>query len=192
MIGKRSRNCLAALLGLILVIAAANDAGSQSNGSPKGMVILTIAGDISQTNRGPMNEKQDAFFKYHEIEFDRAYQLDQAILDRLKQGSVKVNPPQRDGPVVLRGALLSEVFKLVGADEGASIRTVALDGFSTEISAEQLKAHDWILVSTVDGNPLVIGAEGPLWMVYTPSKINVSEKEEHQWPWALFYIEVKK
>ncbi len=189
---KSFRNCQIALLGLLMVVAATSETGSQGSASPKGMVILTIAGDISQTNRGPMNDKRDAYFKYHDIKFDRAYQFDQTMLDQLKQGSVKVNPPQTDGPVVLKGALLSEVFKLVGVPEGASIRTVALDGFSTEIRPGQIKAHDWVLASTEDGKPLVIGAQGPLWMVYTPSKINVSEKEEHEWPWALFYIEVKK
>ncbi len=182
----------AALLAAVILWGTVLESHSQNSPSPKGPVILTIAGDISKSNRGEATEKRDAFFNYHEIKFDRAFQLDQAMLDQLKQGTVKVNAPQTDGPVTLKGALLSEVLKLVGAKQGMSLRTVALDGFSTEVSPEKVAAHDWILASTQDGKPLNIGGQGPLWMVYTPSKIDVPEKEEQEWPWALFFIEVTK
>ena len=191
MTGRAFCGIRAAFLAAAVVMAGVAYAQVQSK--PTSTVILTIAGDISNTNRGPSNEKRDAFFRFHEITFDRALQLDQAMLDELKQGTFKVNAPQTDGPVTVKGALLSEVLKLVGAEKGASIDAVALDGYRKEISAEKLKAHDWILVSTRDGKPLVIGDQGPLWMVYKPSSVDVPKKEEaDQWPWALFYIEVKK
>ncbi|MDA7946983.1 MAG: hypothetical protein MPJ78_05860 [Hyphomicrobiaceae bacterium] len=177
---------------LLAVIALASVVQAQEPTKPEGTVILTITGDVSKANRGPFNTERDSFFKFHEIKFDRAFQLDQAMLDGLKQGTVRVNAPQTDGPVVLKGALLSEVFKLAGVEEGASVKAVALDGYTKEISAEMVAAHDWILASTSDGKPLVIGDQGPLWMVYTPSKLDVPKDEEADWPWALFYIEVKK
>ncbi|MEM8743929.1 MAG: hypothetical protein AAGF14_04765, partial [Pseudomonadota bacterium] len=133
-----------------------------------------------------------SLFKFHEITFEKAFQLDQAMLDKLKQGTVTVNAPQTDGPVILKGALLSEVFKLAGVEEGASINAVALDGYTKEINAKKIAAHDWILASTRNGKPLAIGDQGPLWMVYKPTKVDVPEDEEADWPWALFYIEVKE
>ncbi len=192
MIGSLTGGVRATFLALAIAVAAAGVAGAQDTPEPKGHVVLTIAGDISKTNRGSFKEDHDSFFKFHEIEFERAFQFDQAMLDELKQGTVKVNAPQTDGPVVLKGALLSDLLQFVGAPEGASIRTVALDGFGTEISAEQIKAHDWTLAASENGRPLGIGGQGPLWMVYTPSKVDVPDEEEQQWPWALFYIEVKK
>lgn len=183
---------LAALLALLVVAAATPGVHAQGAPEAKGPVILTVAGEISKTNRGPFNEARDSFFKFHEITFDRALELDRAMLDKLKQGTVKVNAPQTDGPVVLKGALLSDLLEFLGVPEGASIRTVALDGFGTEISTEQIKANDWTLVVSQNGRPLGIGGQGPVWMVYTPSKVDAPEEEEQQWPWALFYIEVKK
>lgn len=189
---KWFRRFQAALFAAVILSGTAIESRSQEALSPKGPVILTIAGEISKSNRGQAREKRDAFLSYHEIKFDRAFQLDQAMLDQLKQGTVRVNAPQTEGPVTLKGALLSEVLGLVGAKQGISLRTVALDGFSTEVSPEKIAAHDWILASTQDGKPLNIGGQGPLWMVYKPSKIDVPEKEEQEWPWALFFIEVTK
>jgi hypothetical protein len=34
--------------------------------------------------------------------------------------------------------------------------------------------------------------KAPVWMIHTPSALKVLEEEEHSWPWALFYIQVKK
>lgn len=182
----------AVLLALVVMVAATAGVHAQSAPEAEGPVILTVAGEISKTNREPFNEKRDSFFKFHEITFDRAFEFDRAILDKLKQRTVKVNAPQTDGPVALKGALLSDLLQSLGVPEGASIRTVALDGFGTEISSEQIKAHDWTLAVREDGRPLGVGGQGPVWMVYTPSRVDVPDEEEQQWPWALFYIEVKK
>ncbi len=160
-------------------------------GKPKGAVILTFAGDISRTNRGASDPKRDGFMAFHEIEFKRAFSFDITMLEDFPITEIKCQPPQYSTPVTLQGPLLRDVLKALGA-EGASIQTRALDGFPVDLTAEQIAAKDWILATRVDGKPFGIGDKGPVWMIHTPSAVKVPEEEEHGWPWALFYIEVKK
>lgn len=178
------------LAGLILVAAATWRHGADAR-SPKGAVILTIAGDIAETNRGASDPKLDGFMKFHEIEFKHAYALDIAMLEEFPLKEIRCQRPQYSRPVTFSEPLLRDVLKALGA-EGASIQTRALDGFAVDLTPKQLAAKDWILATRADGKPFGIGDKGPVWMIHTPSAIKVPEEEEHGWPWALFYIQVKK
>jgi hypothetical protein len=158
---------------------------------PKGAVILTIAGDIAHTNRGASDPKLDGFMTYHEIEFKSAFAFDIALLEDFSMREIKCQPPQYSSLVTFRGPLLRDVLKALGA-QGASIQTRALDGFAVDLSVEQIAAKDWILATRADGKPFGVGDKGPVWLIHTPSAAKVPEEEEHTWPWALFYIQVKK
>jgi hypothetical protein len=158
---------------------------------PKGSVILTIAGDIAHTNRGAFDPKLDGFMSYHEIEFKSAFAFDIAMLEDYPMKQIKCQPPQYTSSVTFQGPLLRDVMKSLGA-EGASIQTHALDGFAVNLSDKQIAAKDWILATRADGKPFGIGDKGPVWMIHTPSSVKVPEEEEQNWPWALFYIQVKK
>lgn len=186
------RSMLAAALTLALTSATGCGEGQAgSSASPKGAVVLTIAGDIAISNRGALAPKTDGFLNYHEIKFDKAYAFDRAMLEALPQQEITSQPPQYTNPVMFRGPALKEVLKIVGA-AGASIQTRALDGFAVDLSAGEIAEKDWILALGADGRPFGIGDKGPLWLMHTPSAIKVPEEEEQRWPWALFYIEIKK
>jgi hypothetical protein len=156
---------------------------------PKGAVILTVAGDITHTNRGAFDPKLDGFMKYHEIEFEKAHTFDIAMLEDFPMSEIKCQPPQYSTNVTFQGPLLRDVLKALGA-ERASIQTRALDGFAVDLTSEQVKAKDWILATRVNGKPFGIGDRGPVWMIHTPSTEKVPDEEEKNWPWALFYIQV--
>jgi hypothetical protein len=158
---------------------------------PKGAVVLTIAGDIVHTNRGASSPKLDGFMNHHEIEFKNAFTFDIAMLEDYPMSEIKCQPPQYSSPVTFQGPLLRDVLKSLGA-EGASIQTRALDGYAVDLTPEQIAAKDWILATRADGKPFGIGDKGPVWMIHTPSATRVPEEEEKNWPWALFYIQVKK
>lgn len=159
--------------------------------TPKGAVILTIAGDIDKSNRGAAHPKRDGFLKFHDIAFQKAFVFDREILEGFPPREIKAQPPQYAKPVTFRGPLLKDVLKALGA-EGASIQTRALDGFAVDLSAKEIAAEDWTLAVTADAKPLGIGAQGPVWLMHTPSTLKVPHEEEQRWPWALFYIDVKK
>lgn len=188
-----TRRSLLAAMGTS-ALALGIDAGgamAKSVASPQGAVILTIAGELTLSNRGPLDPKADGFLKYHEITFDRAFAFDRAMLEDLPLNEIEAQPPQYSAPAIFKGPLLKDILKALGA-EGASIQTRALDGFAVDLSAEDLAGKDWTLALGANGRPFGIGDKGPLWLMHTPSAIKVAEEEEQRWPWALFFIEVKK
>ena len=179
---------LAVTLGLLTVSAGARAGGDLP--APSGPVVLTIAGKIGTANRGATDPAVDGFFAYHEIAFETAAEFDRAMLEAL--GSQEVELSYKDWPEAYRfaGPRLSDVLAAAGV-EGRPITVTALDGYAEEISAQDLAGHDWIVALDVNGRPLGIGQAGPLWIVYPVPGPVASEEDEHRWPWAVFFIEVK-
>ena len=154
--------------------------------------MLTVSGVIANWNRGAFDEARDGFFKYHDIKFDKAMQFDRSMLANLAQGKVAVKPPQLRKSGVFDGPTLAALLKAVGAAKTAKVRVLALDGFAVEIDAASIEAKDWILATSVDGKPLSIGDQGPIWLLHTPGAAKGDvEKEEQSWPWAVFYMSVE-
>ena len=177
---------------LVVVVALTSVAHGQEASTPTGTVILTIAGDIFEDESHSVSTRNatpsSIFMKSSLIA--RSSSINPCLTAEAGNRQGERAPDRRAGRAQGRVALRS--LQAGRGENGASINAVALDGYTKEISAEKIGAHDWILASTSDGNPLVIGDQGPLWMVYPPSKVDVPKDEEADWPWALFYIEVKK
>jgi hypothetical protein len=188
-----TRRSLLAGMGLAVLPHGfrAGTASARSVAMPQGAVVLTFAGDIAHANRGPLGPRADGFLKYHDIDFDKAFVFDRAMLAEFPQHEIRAQPPQYDAPVTFRGPLLKDVLNSLGA-AGAAIQTRALDGFAVDLSAADLAAKDWTLSLEADGRPFGIGDRGPVWLMHTPSALKVAEEEEQRWPWALFFIRVKK
>ncbi len=182
------RGIFTVVLSLMLVIAGRGLASELP--TPAGPVLLTIAGEVGATNRGPSVPAVDAFLAYHEISFPAAAEFDRAMLEGL--GTHEVELSYKDWPKAYRfaGPRLADVLAAAGV-EGRDITATALDGFAAEISAEDLAAHDWIVALEVDGRPLGIGQAGPLWIVYAVPGGAASDADEQRWPWAVFFIEVQ-
>ena len=52
-------------------------------GQPEGQVVLTVAGDVGATNRGPYDDFEDGFFKHHERKFEKmAIERNEVIMVR--------------------------------------------------------------------------------------------------------------
>ena len=128
---------------------------------PKGAVILTIAGDITHTNRTAYDPKLDGFMKYHEIEFSRAFAFDLAMLEDFQMRKIRCQPPQYSSSATFQGPLLRDVLKALGA-EGTSIQTRALDGYAVDLTAQKIAEKDWILATRTDGRPFGIDDKGPI------------------------------
>lgn len=182
----------AALFTALGAMLAAGPASAGMLKKPTGRVILTIAGNVANTNRPPYDEHRDGFIKYHEHKFKKAAEFDAAMLDSFGVHTVTIAFPKwGPKPFTFSGPRLADVLKAAGWD-GKSITTLALDGFGTKISKADLAAHDWILATRVNGHPPGIGQKGPLWLVFgLPGNRQATDKEEEQWPWALFYIQAE-
>ena len=175
----------AALLGLPGAAAAADLP------APEGAVVVTVAGNIQNTNRGAFDPEKDLFLKYHEVSFEKAAAFDRAMLEELGLHEVEIAFEGWPEPVRLQGPRLRDLVAAVGG-EGATVSLMALDGYASEIAWADLEALDWIVGIRQDGRDLGLGQRGPLWVVYTyPDGRKLTADDELRWPWATFYIEIK-
>lgn len=182
---------LAAVFLLLALLAAPGAAAAADLPAPEGAVVVTVAGNIGNTNRGAFDAATDLFLKYHEVSFDKAAAFDRAMLEDLGMHEVEVSIPEWPAPVRLSGPRLKDLVAAVGG-EGKTVSLMALDGYASEISWADLEALDWIVGIEQDGQPLGLGQRGPLWVVYTyPDGRALTADDELRWPWATFYMEIR-
>jgi hypothetical protein len=172
---------------LIAVISlTAFPASVLADGSP---VILTVYGDIDRSNRGASDKFFDAYLNHHDRVFDRAQVFDLKALNQLKQQRFIADAEGWGNPVALQGPSLEDVLAATGATDKDIIVT-AMDGYSVELSAEELKGHRWILALKANEKTLAIGGRGPLWLAYDTQGSKASSDDEAKWVWSVFVIEV--
>ncbi len=111
---------------------------------PEGPVVVTVAGNIENSNRPAFDAARDLFLKYHERSFDKAAAFDTAMLEALGLHTVEIDLEAWPGPVYVQGPYLRDLLGAVGA-KGKAITLVALDGYASEISWEDLQKLDWIV-----------------------------------------------
>jgi len=159
--------------------------------SPAGAAVLTVVGNVSQTNRPAFDTFEDPFVAYHERSFAKAYAFDLAMLEGLGLRRATVAYEGWPRSLEVEGPLLRDVLAAAGAAEG-TIVALALDGFATELTPDDLAAEDWIVAIKENGRYLGIGQRGPAWILYArrDGKIATAE-DEGRWPWAVFLIEVR-
>ena len=177
------------LVPVALIVGVATVAAAADIRRPTGQVLLTVAGDVANTNRAAADEQGGAFFTYHELTFDRAFAFDRTMLEGLGMAEVRVAYRDWRQPITVAGPRLSDVLQAAGCGS-VPLRTLALDGFSTVISTAEVKSRDWVLTTRAGGRPHGIGGRGPLWLVFDPpGERPAAVEEESMWSWALFLIE---
>ncbi len=155
----------------------------------EGSVVLTVAGKVTNWNRGAMVPARDTLLSKHKIAFEKAMVFDAAMLASLPAQELQVATPAGNG--TFSGPSLADVLKASGAD-GAGVHLVSLDGSTVDLTADDIKAHEWMLALAVDGKPVGIGDFGPLWLLHKPTSGEAPTKEElQQWVWSVFYIEAR-
>lgn len=185
MFDKFVKSGIAGLCAVLALIGNPTIAGEQP--APKGGVILTVAGKIDHWNRGETNPARDKYLKHLNISFKQAMVFDADMLTGLPIHELRVATPA--GENLFGGPLLSDVLAKAGVN-GSSIKLTALDGSTTELTAEEIKKHEWILALLVDGKQVGIGDFGPLWLLHKPETGQTPSPEELQrWVWSVFYIE---
>nr|WP_306264295.1 molybdopterin-dependent oxidoreductase [Pararhizobium sp. IMCC3301] len=122
-------------------------ANAESLPSPQGKTILTISGNIQNTN------SQDR------AEFDRD------MLEALKQVVVATKTPWDDGVVTFEGVAMDELMQLVGAD-GMNVQAIALNDYTTQIPMSDFSKHKVILAIKKNGEYMPVRDKGPLFIIY--------------------------
>jgi hypothetical protein len=178
------------LLAFLIALAVSAGHAAEQLEAPKEMVVLTVGGEIANTNRGPFDPNKDSIFSGLKIGFERAFAFDRPMLLRLKQGSVTAETEEIGQPAVFTGPLLKEVLAAVGAAR-AKVSVVGINGYEGFLEPEDVDNSDWVLALDVDGKPLGLGQQGPIWIINTRApgdKPNQSHRGH--WVWGVFYIRV--
>ncbi len=176
----------------LLALCFALSAQAADLAAPKGPVVLTIHGKIENTNRGALNEFEDAFFKFGNVTFDKAAQFDLPMLEKLGMKTLTVKYDTWPKAYKFEGPLLADVLKAAGAT-GKSIKVYALDGYGAEIPVSELQQYGVLLALKADGRYLGLGGRGPTWVVYPRDDKHPALKshDDAKWVWSALRIEVE-
>lgn len=132
---------------LIFSLLSISSAAAGSLPKPEGKSILTISGNIANTNVGAISE------------------FDLAMLENMGLQTIETSSPWYDKRVRYEGVSLEKLMNLVGA-KGTKVTAVALNDYVTTIPLEDFKKFNVILAMKRDGNYMSIRDKGPLFVIY--------------------------
>jgi hypothetical protein len=144
--------------------------------APAGEVVLTVDGNISQTNVGD------------------TLQLDVATLESIGVIQYDVNDPFVKEKITYSGVLLSELLKAAGADAGATTLTLrALDDYSTDMNIADATKWPILLATRANGSYMPIDKNGPIISVFPFDDFPELDHLTYDalWVWSLHEITVK-
>jgi hypothetical protein len=135
-------------LGLaLLVLFFSALAAAQALPKPKGPVLLTISGLISQHNAGD------------------AAAFDAEMLRALPGALIVTKTPWHAAPARFAGPSLKTLLAAVGA-KGKALRLAALDRYEVSIPMEDIDLYAPVLALRMDDQELKIRSRGPLLLMY--------------------------
>ncbi|WP_404375795.1 molybdopterin-dependent oxidoreductase [Vreelandella aquamarina] len=115
--------------------------------TPEGRVILTVSGNISETNA------------------DDTAVFDYAMLEALESHTTVTSTPWHDQQMTFKGPLARVLLDTLGA-EGDTVRAIALNDYEVSIPVEDLLEYDVILATHANGNPMSVREHGPIFVIY--------------------------
>lgn len=185
--GSVMRRAILITLSVLMVAACS---ASEPAESASGPVVLTLHGDVTDTNRGAMDADREPLFARYDMAFDEARSFSRSELLALEQGEIRVAYPLGGETHVFTGPRLSEVLDAAGAGDAMAIVS-AFDGYQREIPVAGLRDHGVILALTRDGEPLAIGDYGPAMLVWPRDDDDaLAGQNDDDWVWGVFAIEI--
>ncbi|MBZ6075016.1 oxidoreductase [Microvirga puerhi] len=141
---------------------------------PEGPVILTITGEIEQTNA------------LGQARFDRA------MLEALGTASITTGSVWTDYVQHFEGVPMKAVLDRVGA-RGTSMIASALNDYKISIPFSDLK-YSPLLAMKADGRVLALRDRGPLWIVYPRDDYDELHHTlyESRWVWQLNRLHIER
>jgi len=140
---------------------------------PEGAVILTLIGQISNTNaEGSAN-------------------FDLAMLNALPARETRTQTPWHEGEPVFSGPLGTALLDAVGA-EGSTLRITALNDYVVDIPVDDLRRFPVIFATHIDGVAMSVRNKGPLFVIYPFSEDPALSNELYfgRSAWQIRQIEV--
>ncbi|AUU84858.1 molybdopterin-dependent oxidoreductase [Leclercia adecarboxylata] len=132
---------------MFLSVVVATHAWAGELPKPAGKALLTLSGNIQNTN-----EDGKAVF-------------DVASLEKLGMVSFQTTSPWYNGRTTFTGVPLQKLMDYVGA-KGTVAKVIALNDYTTVIPLSDFKKYNVILALKVNGEYMRIRDKGPLFIVY--------------------------
>jgi hypothetical protein len=136
-----------AIAALIIGVLACGGAAAESLPTPSGKPILSVSGNIAQTNAGA-----EAYF-------------DRDMLEALGTVSFETTTPWDKERVRFEGVPLGRLLDRLGAS-GSRLIAVALNDYSAELPIEDIRKHDVLLALKRNGEYMPVRNKGPIFIVY--------------------------
>ncbi len=115
--------------------------------APKGQVILTLSGQISNTN------------------VSDSARFDRDMLEALGMKKIRTSTPWTEGVSVFEGVLVRDLLAAVGAS-GKVVRATAINDYGVSIPISDFTEHEVILALKINGKYMRVRDKGPLWIIY--------------------------
>jgi len=162
------------LLGMLAIFLAGSGPTSAAEPLPRpqGTVLLTVSGNIAQTNAPGQA------------------QFDKAMLEALGHASFTTSSEVSLKPMTFEGVPLRAVLERVEA-KGKVLMATALNDYRVTIPMEDLQ-YEPILAMKVDGRVITARDKGPLWIVYPRDQQPVLKdvRYDSRWVWQLNKLHV--
>jgi len=134
-------------LGVLGAMALSAGVHADTLKKPVGAVILTVSGNIGNKNSA------------------RGAEFDAAMIDAMPVSSITTATPWRKGVVTFAGPALKSLLRLVAA-QGQTLKMSALDKYEVAVPVTDAEQFNPVLARKMNGVPLRIRDQGPLFMVY--------------------------
>lgn len=159
----------------MVVFTALANAGSVQMTAPTGAVVLTVNGNIHNTNT------------------EGAAVFDMAMLKALPATTFSTTTIWTEGVGQFTGVQLSDLIKAVAA-EGFTLKATAINDYTIEIPMSDAIDGGPILAYEIDGKEMSVRKKGPLWIVYPYDVDNRYQSETiySRSIWQLSSIEVQQ
>lgn len=136
-------------LGLALALWCAGLGAGRAGelAQPKGPVILTISGNISNVNKGA------------------TAQFDPEMLQSLPRASFSTHTNWTVGNANFQGVPLKALLDFVGA-KGKTMQASALNDYAIDMPTSDAVAGGPMIAYLLDGQKMSVRDKGPLWIIY--------------------------
>ena len=164
--------CKGVLMFSLCCFAALAIAGKLPN--PQGRIILTVTGNIENTNAPG------------KAEFDRS------MLESLGTEVLRTSTSWTDGQSVFSGVPVQRLLDAVGA-QGIMVTAHALNDYTIDIPVSDFSHYKVLAALKMDGQYLKVRNKGPIWIVYPRDDFPELKNpyEDRKWIWQLYSLEVK-
>ena len=153
------------------VVAPASLPAGDPIPEPSGPVVLTVSGDVGST--APIR-------------------FDMATLESLGLVEYSVMDKQAEGRrAMFRGVLLEDLLEAVGAQDGTTLHTVALNEYAVDIPVSDARDFPVLLATSIDGERMSVERYGPVRVVYPTDGVDLDPAVyDPRWIWQLTTIDV--